>query len=110
MKYDILEVRKELDTLIDWTWWELKIISDHLMAENNHYEEEDFCAFKEDFFELSIMLDSLERIAGKKYNPDDYFSYGVQRPWHVQKFYKAEEQKARETVLMHNTPQGLTDD
>ena len=83
MKYDILEVRKELDTLIDWTWWELKIISDHLMAENKHYEEEDFCAFKEDFFELSIMLNNLERILGKKYTPEN----AEDRPWQQQKHY-----------------------
>ena len=67
MKYDISEVRKELDTLLHWTWWELKIVSDHLMTDNDGYNEEDYCQFKEDFFELSIMLNSLEHIVGEKY-------------------------------------------
>jgi len=83
MKYDISKVRKELDTLLHWTWWELKIVSDHLMTDNDGYNEEDYCQFKEDFFELSIMLNNLERILGKKYTPKN----AEDRPWQQQKHY-----------------------
>ena len=85
MNYDISEVSKELDTLLDWTWWELKIISDHLMTDPNIYNEEDYCQFKEDFFELSVMFSNLERILGKKYTPKN----AEDRPWQQQKHYKA---------------------
>jgi len=88
MNYDISEVSKELNTLLDWTWWELKIISDHLMTDPYIYNEEDYCQFKEDFFELSVMLNNLEGILGKKYTPKD----AEDRPWQQQKHYKALEE------------------
>ena len=83
MKYDTSGVSEEMDTLLHWTWWELKIVSDHLSANNDGYDEEDYCSFKEDFFELSIMLNSLERILGKKYTPED----SEDRPWQQAKRY-----------------------
>ncbi len=88
MNYDISEVSKELNTLLDWTWWELKIISDHLMTDPYIYNEEAYCQFKEDFFELSVMLNNLEGILGKKYTPKD----AEDRPWQQQKHYKALEE------------------
>ena len=84
MNYDISEVSKELDTLLHWTWWELKIISDHLVTDPTVYLEGDYCQFKEDFFELSVMLNNLEGILGKKYTPKD----AEDRPWQQQKHYK----------------------
>ncbi len=84
MKLDISEVSEELDTLLHWTWWELKIISDHLSANNQDYDEEAYCFFRENFFELSIMLNGLERILGKEYTPKN----SEDRPWQQQKFYK----------------------
>jgi hypothetical protein len=91
MKYDISEVAAELDTLLHWTWWELKIVSDHLMSDPQDYGEEDYCSFKENFFELSVMLSSLERILGKEYQPSDT----EDRPWEQQKHYAAYMEKIK---------------
>lgn len=85
MKYDISEVKEELDVLLHWTWWELKIVSDHLMADSQDYDEEDYCRNRENFFELSVMLSGLERILGKEYQPKDT----EERPWEQQKHYAA---------------------
>jgi len=83
VKHDTSEVSKELDTLLHWTWWELKIISDHLTADNKGYDEEDYCFFKQRFFDLSLMLNGLETILGKEYSPKDT----EDRPWNQQKLY-----------------------
>ena len=88
MKYDISEVSRELETLLHWTWWELKIMSDHLVTKPNGYNEEDYCQFKEDFFELSVMLNNLECILGRKYTPET----AEDRPWQQQKHYKTLEE------------------